>query len=130
MNRDSEPQKIAECPSCRKAIFYGHSNPWCIECGERFSTQFLAENPLVYQHKPYTGPREEGPSERTSSKIVGYFLVVVGVAITLQVAFGTPNYPRQVVALKMAPYILLSLSAGIGFLRFAYSKTHRSRSKA
>jgi uncharacterized membrane protein len=84
----------------------------------------------VYQHKPYIGPREEGPSERTSSKIVGYFLLVLAIAMTLLVAFGKPNYPRPIAALKLAPYILMTLSGGLGLLHFAYSKSRRNGSKA
>jgi len=128
MNRDSVPQKIAECPSCHKPILSGHSNPWCIECGDRFTAQFLADNPLVYQHKPYTGPREEGPSERTSSKIVGYFLVTFGIAMCLLLAFGKSNYPRPIAAIKQAPYIIMILSSGLGLLHFAYSRSNRGNS--
>jgi len=123
MNRDPGARKIAECPSCHKPIFEGHANPWCIECGERFTQEFLADHPLVYQHTPYAGPISDGPSERTSTRIAGSFLILVGVAITLLVAYGHSNYPRQVTTIKMAPWIMMTLSSGIGLLWSAGSKT-------
>src|SRR5512133_1470531 len=114
--------QIAECPSCHKAIYQGHRYPWCVECGERFSERFLSTHPEVYTSKPYTGPKTEGPSEATSSLIVGYGLLVVGVTMLITPLFWHPNYSAEDTFLNMAPNAVICLGSGWKYLHYKKSK--------
>jgi len=115
MSKESRSQ-IASCPKCNKAIYKGNPNPWCMECGERFSEAFLSANPEVYKPIHYTGPKAEGPDFILPPKAPGYALMALAVILIVTPSYWHPNYSMEMTMLKMSPFAFFCFAASLKYL--------------